>query len=101
MYLLSALTDKSKDDIKKYGKPITKQEMLYALRQHGFMEFTNGDIPKFKLDQLELTHQETIKYVMFYRYYKNQRSQIKNLMTEHKIFYESDDWIVYDLSINS
>ena len=73
--------------------------MLYALRQYGFMHFTQGDIPNFKLDQFLQTPQGSLRYVMFYRYYDNQKSEIKNLMPGHKVFYESDDWIVYDLNI--
>ena len=37
---------------------------------------------------------------MFYRYFEKQRAQIKNLMSGYKVFYESGEWVVYDLNMD-
>ena len=90
---------RSEEDIRVYGRPITKNEMMYALRQYGGIEFTQEGVPKVNIVLLRQGHLKNLRYVMFYRYFKDQRSQIKINMSEYEIFYESSDWIVYDLNI--
>ena len=99
LYLSHALNMRSEEDIRVYGRPITQHEMMYALRQYGGIQFTQEGIPKVNVMLLRQGHLKNLRYVMFYRYFKDQRSQIKINMSEYEIFYESSDWIVYDLNI--
>ncbi len=99
LYLLYAMNVRSKGEIRVYGKPITSTEILYALGQFGTAEFTQGEIPKINIQVLRQNQLKNLRYVMFYRYFEDQRSQIKSGMSAFKIFYESGDWIIYDLNI--
>ena len=99
LYLSHALNIKSEIDIREYGVPITSSEILYALRQYGNREFTQKGIPKVDISHLQLEYAGKLRYIMFYRYLSDQRYHIKKTMSEYKIFYESSDWIVYDLII--
>ena len=90
---------RSEKDIRVYGRPITYGGILYALRQYGSAEYTQEGTPKVNIELLRQDHPKNLRYVMFYRYFKDQRSQIKINMSEYEIFYESSDWIVYDLNI--
>jgi hypothetical protein len=99
LYLSHALNMRSEEDIRVYGRPITQHEMMYASRQYGGIEFTQEGIPKVNVMLLRQDHLKNLRYVMFYKYFKDQRSQIKINMSEYEIFYESSDWIVYDLNI--
>jgi hypothetical protein len=98
LYLSHALDVRSEKDIRVYGLPITLHELLYALRQYGAIEFTQKRIPKVDLSQLQLDHTGKLRYLMFYRYFDEQKSQIKEKVTGYKVFYESMDWLVYDLT---
>jgi hypothetical protein len=100
LYLSHALNVRSEKDIREYGLPITSNEVLYALRQYGAIEFTQKSIPKVDLSQVQLDHTGKLRYIMFYRYFSDQSYNIKESMSEYKIFYESSDWIVYDLNLN-
>jgi hypothetical protein len=97
LYLLNALNVRSDEDLRVYGRPITKNEILFALRQFGGVTNTLNDIPKVDINNLQQNHSERIRYVMFYRYSEKQKSEINVNMSELKIFYESEDWLVYDL----
>jgi 4-amino-4-deoxy-L-arabinose transferase-like glycosyltransferase len=98
-YLSYALGVKSEEDIRTYGRPITEREMLYALRQYGNVILTQDGIPKNDIELLRQDHPKKLRYYMFYRYFEDQRSQIKTSMGKYKTLYESNDWIVYDLNI--
>jgi 4-amino-4-deoxy-L-arabinose transferase-like glycosyltransferase len=98
LYLLYALNVRSEEDIRVYGQPITEKEILYALRQFGGITHTLNDIPKVNINHLQDEHAGKIRYAMFYRYSEKQKSQIKDNISRHQIFYESADWLVYDLA---
>jgi hypothetical protein len=98
LYLSHALNMRSEKDIREYGRPITLHELLYALRQYGGVGFTQKGIPKVDIPNLQLDHAGKLRYLMFYRYSDEQKSQIKKKVTGYKVFYESMDWIVYDLT---
>jgi 4-amino-4-deoxy-L-arabinose transferase-like glycosyltransferase len=99
LYLSYALNVRSEEDVKVYGRPITEREILYALKQYGEAKLTRDGIPKNDIEFLRQDHPKNLRYVMFYRYFEDQRSQIKKGMAKYKILYESNDWIVYDLNI--
>ena len=98
LYLLHALNVKSEEDIRTYGEPITLHEILYALRQFGSIETTDSSIPQIDIDLLQAKYQKKLRYVMFYRYSGKWKSQIKEKMSGYQAFYESRDWVVYDLT---
>ena len=92
-----ALNIRSDEDLRVYGLPITGKEILFALRQFGRITYTLNDIPKVDISHLQQEHSERIRYVMFYRHSEKQISQINDNMSGRQIFYESEDWLVYDL----
>ena len=88
---------RSDEDLRVYGQPITGKEIMFALRQFGGATNTLNDIPKVDINNLQQEHSERIRYVMFYRYSEKQKSEINDNISGLKIFYESEDWLVYDL----
>jgi hypothetical protein len=98
LYLSYVLGVRSEDDIRVHGQPITEKEILYAVRQYGTVKLTKDGIPKNDIEFLRQDQPKRLRYIMFYRYFEDQRSQIKTSMAKYKTLYESNDWIVYDLN---
>ena len=99
LYLLYALNMRSEEEIRIYGKPIIRQEILYALRQFGWVEMTKSGIPKkIDVDGLQFNHPGNFRYVTFYKYTEAQKSLIKERVSGYQTIYESVDWLVYDLN---
>jgi hypothetical protein len=98
LYLLHTLNVRSEEEIRVYGRPITSKEVLFALKQFGWTTNTLNDIPKVDINKLHRENSKKIRYVMFYRYSEKQKSQINDNISGHHIFYESEDWLVYDLA---
>jgi len=98
LYLSYVLGVRSEDDIRIYGKPISQREILYALRQNGTVKLTQDSFSNSDIEILRQDQPKKLRYIMFYRYFEDQRSQIKTSMAKYKISYESNDWIVYDLN---
>ena len=88
---------RSEEEIRIYGKPIIRHEILYALRQFGWVEMTKSGIPKKNdIDGLQFNHQGNFRYVTFYKYTEAQKSLIKERVSGYQMIYESVDWLVYD-----
>ena len=98
LYLSHVFNVRSEEDIRTFGEPITPWEILYALRQFGNVESTEGGIPKVVIDRLQSKYQGKLRYVLFYRYSEEQKPQINEKISEYQAIYESKDWVVYDLT---
>ena len=99
LYLSYALNMRSEEEIRIYGRPIIRHEILYALRQFGWVEMTKNGIPKkIDADGFQFNYQGNFRYVTFYKYTEAQKSLIKERVSGYQMIYESVDWLVYDLN---
>ena len=101
LYLLYLFNIKSENYVRLHGRPITKQELFYSLGQFGSVELTQGGIPKMNIELLRQDKPKNLRYVMFYKYSEEQKFQIKQKIPGYQVYYESNDWLVYDMKMKN
>jgi hypothetical protein len=117
----------SKEQIRTRFEPLRHEELMNALRQYGsadmlvstvapevlekagkvgastvgmFLLGKDGSGREVTVDikKLQMVNQGNIRYLMFYRFTEEVKTQIKNRTEGYNLTYESENWLVYDLA---
>ena len=89
----------SKEQIRMRGEPVRPEEILYALKQYGDIEWVSPEaIPEVDVGKIQAKYQRRFRYLIFYRFSEEAKAQIKNRNEGYKLIYESEGWLVYDLA---
>ena len=96
------------EQIRFYSDPIRPTEIFSRLKTYGDFEFLfpiNDKLFRrdgktaWELDvkKLQAPYQGHLRYLMFYRFTETVKSKFRNSIKDHKLIYNSDNWLVYDL----
>ena len=89
----------SKEQIRLRSLPVRPLELLGRLKTYGDVEWTlSGTAPEVDVEKIQTRYQGHLRYLMFYRFTEEDKTQIKNRIEGYKLIYESVNWLVYDLA---
>ena len=89
----------SKEQIRMRGEPVRPEEILYALKQYGDIKLVSSEaIPEVDVEKIQVKYQRHLRYLMFYHFSEEAKTQIKNSSEGYRLIYESEGWLVYDLA---
>ena len=73
--------------------------MLGRLKTYGYVEYTfSGTALEVDVEKIQTKYQGHLRYLMFYRFTEEAKTQIKNRIEGYKLTYETVNWLVYDLA---
>jgi len=91
----------SKNEVRSQSEPLKPEELMYELKQYGDMEpIMSGKVPEVDIQNIKRRYKKinrNLRYLMFYRFTEETKTVIKNRITDHKMIYESSNWLIYDL----
>jgi hypothetical protein len=89
----------SKEQIRLRSQPIRPPELLGRLKTYGDIRLTTSKpTPEVDVEKIQARYQGHLRYLMFYRFTEEAKTQIKNRIEDYKVIYESVNWLVYDLA---
>ena len=89
----------SKEQIRLRSLPVRAPELLSRLKTYGDLEWSSsGTAPEVDVEKIQASYQGHLRYLMFYRFTEEAKTQIKNRIEDYKLIYESVNWLVYDLA---
>ena len=99
----------SKEQIRAYSDPVRPPEILSNLKIYGDVQlvflkdeklFKNPEeeiILELDVEKIQARYQGHLRYLMFYRFTEDVKTQIKNKIKNYPLAHESANWLVYDL----
>ena len=100
----------SKEQIRAYSDPVRPTEILSFLKIYGDVQlvflkdeklFKNHPeeeiILELDVEKIQTRYQGHLRYLMFYRFTEDVKTQIKNIIKNYPLAHESANWLVYDL----
>jgi hypothetical protein len=89
----------SKEQIRLRSSPVRPPEMLGRLKTYGNVVYTlSGTALEVDVEKIQTKYQGHLRYLMFYRFTEEAKTQIKNRIEGYKLTYETVNWLVYDLA---